>query len=145
MAQFRIPTALGGDESIVVNAVVWNDTGSHLQTIYEHDFDRLNGPAPGRHVFPPEPRPINTPNGAAMVPTVWMDIRIVKRDEDGAIKALTEWMREAFVVRDWNNDRTPLLSGMAMRQRLYFATAPGNEYLYVSVKKNGVVSQLPSV
>lgn len=32
-----------------------------------------------------------------------------------------------------------------MRRVLYFATAPGNDQLYVSVKKNGLVSQLPAV
>ena len=72
MAQFRIPQIFGGDESIVADAVICNATGSQLQTTYEHDFDRLNGPAHGRHLFPPVPRRVNTPNGAAMVPTVWL-------------------------------------------------------------------------
>lgn len=135
MAQFRIPRYYGGDETIVIDATISNDTGSHIQTIYQHDFDHLNGPAPGRHTFPPQPNQINTPNGVAMIPTVSLEIRILKRDQYGAIKALTEWMPEDFVIRDWNHGQTLLLSGTAMRQRLFFATAPGNELLYVSVKK----------
>lgn len=80
-----------------------------------------------------------------MIPVVSLEIRILKRDEYGAIKALTEWMPERFVIRDWNHGETLLLSGTAMRQRLFFATAPGNELLYVSVKKNGIISQPPVV
>lgn len=143
MAQFRIPSYYGGDESIVIDAGICNDTGSQIQIIYEHDFDRLNGPAPGRHTAPPHLSPISAPNGTSMVPTVALEIRILKRSQNGVIKALAEWMLENFVIRNWENGETLLLSGLAMRQKLYFATASGNEYLYVSVKKNGIVCQLP--
>jgi hypothetical protein len=37
------------------------------------------------------------------------------------------------------------LSGKVMRDELYFATAPGNQLLYVALKKNGIVTQLPVV
>ncbi|KAK9364756.1 hypothetical protein V1509DRAFT_635331, partial [Lipomyces kononenkoae] len=37
------------------------------------------------------------------------------------------------------------LSGSAMRNFLYFATAPGNSTLYVAKKKNGIISQLPVI
>jgi len=143
LAQFRIPQYYGGDEAIVINATIYNDTGSQIQTIYQHDFDQLNGP--GRHLFPPQPSLINTPNGPAMLATVSMEIRIIRRKPNGEVKALTDWMPEMFVIRNFNHGQTLLLSGAAMRQRLYFATAPGNDFLYVSVKKHGIVSQLPVV
>jgi hypothetical protein len=37
------------------------------------------------------------------------------------------------------------LSGSAMRDHLFFATAPGNANLFVAQKKNGIVTQLPVV
>lgn len=61
------------------------------------------------------------------------------------MKALTGWMAEVFVIRDSEDGQIPLLSGNAIRRKLYFATAPGNEFLYVSVKKNGIVTKLPAV
>lgn len=40
---------------------------------------------------------------------------------------------------------THRLSGSGMRNYLYFATAPGNQTLFVSQKKNGIVDRLPVV
>ncbi|KEZ44109.1 hypothetical protein SAPIO_CDS3877 [Scedosporium apiospermum] len=77
LAQFRIPYQYGGDETIVINATICNDTGSRIRTIYEHDFNLLNGPPASRHTFPPQPLPINTPNGVAMAPTVSMLIALL--------------------------------------------------------------------
>jgi hypothetical protein len=37
------------------------------------------------------------------------------------------------------------LSGIIMRNHLYFATAPGNTTLSMPKKKNGIVSKLPVV
>ncbi|MBE3045094.1 hypothetical protein IMZ48_21580 [Candidatus Bathyarchaeota archaeon] len=136
---------MGGDENLAVNALIHNDTGSQVQTIYTHDFAYLDGPLPGRHILRPMPVPITTPNGITQMPTVSMDIRIVNHDPNGEPKALTDWLRETFVIRDRVGDQTLLLSGTAMRGKLYFATAPGNDQLFVSVKKNGIVSQLPAV
>lgn len=58
--------------------------------------------------------------------------------------AITNWFIEtATIVPD--NLGIPRLSGLAMRNEVYFATAPGNAALYVSKKKNGIVRQLPTV
>lgn len=144
-AQFRIPQYLGADENNVVTTMVHNDTGSDIQTIYQHQFDQLDGPAPGRLLLHLLLVPIMTPNGMNNVPSATFELRIIKRDVDGSAKALTDWMIETFALRDWDNGQTVLLSGLAMRERLYFATAPGNNELFVSVKKNGIVSRLPAI
>jgi len=58
-------------------------------------------------------------------------MQIIKADGT----AVTPWFRETAVI-------TPLeasyrLSRNAMRNHLYFATAPGNTALFVAEKKNG--------
>ena len=37
------------------------------------------------------------------------------------------------------------LSGGLMRNHFYFATAPGNEFLYIATKKHNLYRELPSV
>jgi len=72
------------------------------------------------------------------------EVRIMKEGEQHSLLPMTPWFEETFVVRN-NNPPVPVLCRAAMRQHLYFATAPGNQRLFISVKKNGVVQQLPVV
>lgn len=58
----------------------------------------------------------------------------------GKYEPLTVWYPEMLRVV---NDNDTLLSGATMRNYLYFATAPGNNRLFVSQKKNGIVASLP--
>lgn len=78
-------------------------------------------------------------------PGVFMEMRITKVGANNTRAYLTEWYTEQFIIRDRPQDGGVLLSGLEMRKRLYFATAPGNHQLFVSVKKNGIVSRLPAV
>ena len=59
-------------------------------------------------------------------------------------EAITPWFMENAII---SPDMPGLqrLSGLAIRNHLYFATAPGNNMLYVAKKKNGIVTQLPVV
>lgn len=87
--QFRIPQYMGGDEANVVYAKFYNDTGSNFQTIYHHQFDQLDGPTPGCDIFRTILTPISTYKGVDVVPHAILELRIIKREADGLIKALT--------------------------------------------------------
>ncbi|KAK9326561.1 hypothetical protein V1520DRAFT_329899 [Lipomyces starkeyi] len=60
--------------------------------------------------------------------------------------AISSWFEEVAVITVPEPGAPQCrLSGNAMRNFLYFATAPGNLTLYVAKKKNGIISQLPVV
>lgn len=89
--------------------------------------------------------------GMRNVENVFLEIQIVKpeykknaqtgvKETTGNFKPLTPWYLEMLCfVEDYED----LLSGETMRKHLYFATAPGNERLYVSQKKNGIFKDMP--
>jgi len=115
-----------------------NDTGSDAQTIYPADLHAL------RAYWYHGPKS-NIPVLVAGGQWVWkvrieIEMQIVKLDGT----PLTPWFREAALITP-QTPSTSLLSGNAMRNHLYFATAPGNATLYVAAKKNGIVAQLPTV
>lgn len=56
---------------------------------------------------------------------------------------LTPWFREFAVIMP-DTPGAVRLSGDAMRDYLFFATAPGNHYLYVAQKKAGIIRDLPT-
>jgi hypothetical protein len=55
---------------------------------------------------------------------------------------MTPWYDEVGVI-NWTPGALRL-SGFKMRMHLYFATAPGNQMLYISEKKHGIIKQLPT-
>ena len=60
--------------------------------------------------------------------------------------AISPWFREVAIIKPVLPGVPDFrLSGNAMRNYFYFATAPGNTTLYVAKKKNGIVTQLPVV
>ena len=69
-------------------------------------------------------------------------IEIQILEADGT--AITPWLRETAVVTPGPGVQYRL-SGSAMRNHLYFATALGNANLFVAEKKNGMVTHLPVV
>jgi len=81
---------------------------------------------------------VGTAGGAVRLHQLYIEMQITKADGT----ALTPWYLETAVV---NPQATSRLSGKGMRNHLYFATAPGNTALYVAVKKNGIMTQLPAV
>ncbi|KAK0706125.1 hypothetical protein B0T26DRAFT_725523 [Lasiosphaeria miniovina] len=120
-----------------------NDTGSTIQTLYQHDWNAMNL----GHNLPTQVTHITTANGqVTQTQSVTAQIRIVAATGNATNpwKILMNWTGENFVIRPWTAT-TDLLSGLMPRMHLYFATSPGNQNLYISQKKNGVVSQLPVV
>ncbi len=57
--------------------------------------------------------------------------------------AASDWITELGVIISQGQVRR--LSGPSIRDHFYFATAPGNQHLYVAEKKNGIMAQLPVV
>lgn len=68
-----------------------------------------------------------------------IDMQIVT----SAFVPLTPWFEEIAIVKA-DNPEAVRLSGSAMRNHLFFATAPGNANLYVAQKKAGIIRDLPA-
>ena len=116
-----------------------NDTGSDIQTIFPTDLAAL-----GYYQIAYQGHlgtvPIGTANGVVSRMRIEIEMQITKANGT----AITPWFMEVAVI-------TPVqpgqyrLSGSAMRDHLFFATAPGNANLFVAQKKNGITTQLPVV
>lgn len=138
-AQIRLPPQYGGNEHLTRPFLVGNDTGSNVLTVFMSDllalqFDMvLHGPAMQGAT------PINTANGQALQPLIFVDMQILT----SAFVALTPWFRETAIVKP-DSPGDARLSGAAMRNHLFFATAPGNAHLYVAQKKAGIIRDLPA-
>ncbi|KAK7747972.1 hypothetical protein SLS53_001224 [Cytospora paraplurivora] len=142
--EFMLPIELGGDRSVTRKALTVNDTGSNLQNIHRSDWDALNTFGCGLNLIN-----IVTPTREDIVGTVSLKIRIIKKitqDTDDQMAAeqwspLTTWFTETVrIVKD--ND--VLLSGAEMRNHLFFATAPGNDRLLISERKQAIIDALPA-
>lgn len=133
-AMIRFPPKHGGHPAQRLDIIIVNDTGSNVQTVLPEDLQTIGC---DYSTYPDRSKVlIDTPNGPCWRNHVRLEMQIVK--EDGT--PMTEWYKERCVVGS-----DPRLSGLGMRQHLYFATAPGNHALYVAQKKNGIVEQLPRV
>ncbi|EGC47208.1 conserved hypothetical protein [Histoplasma capsulatum var. duboisii H88] len=115
-----------------------NDTGSNALTVFDTDLVALAIP-PTYMGFGGNTQ-ITTAGGSVIRQQITVEIQLL--DSQG--NAVSDWILEEGIV-------TPAviggvrLSGDCIRQSLYFATAPGNQHLYVAEKKNGIVEQLPVV
>jgi hypothetical protein len=139
-ARFRLSAILGGDPNITLTVSIMNDTGSSIQTIWPTDLVALRY---NQHTYQGRlgTLSIATANGVAVREKVVIEMQIIKADGT----AITPWFRENAVVTPLQPGIQYRLSGNAMRDHLYFATAPGNANLFVAEKKNGITTQLPVV
>lgn len=85
-------------------------------------------------------RTVNTAAGPIIRDQILIEAQILNPQRE----AMTPWFEEVAIITP-DGPGLNRLSGNAMRNHLYFATAPGNGLLYVAKKKNGIVSQLPVV
>jgi hypothetical protein len=83
---------------------------------------------------------IETANGIVARQGIVVEMQLRKPNWE----PVSDWFAEYGVIIPHGLNHTRL-SGSELRSSLYFATAPGNQYLYVARKKNGIVSQLPVV
>jgi hypothetical protein len=117
-----------------------NDTGCSIQTLFSTDlaalgYDRLT--YRGHRGI----ANIRTGNGVIRRRRIVIETQIIKADGT----AITPWFRQNAVVLPLQSGIQYRLSGRAIRNHLYFATAPGNTNLFVAQKKNGITTQLPVV
>ncbi|KAJ9190875.1 hypothetical protein DTO166G4_8050 [Paecilomyces variotii] len=145
------------DESVAPGEIKW------CENMY-HQFTQQRGPQPQQMVqsvsdsfaynptfnmhqvharirLPPQyggdprlTRPFLTPE-----PLIFVDMQILTP----AFVELTPWFRETAVVKP-DTPGVARLSGAAIRNHLFFATAPGNARLYVAQKKAGIIRDLPA-
>jgi hypothetical protein len=117
-----------------------NDTGSNVLTIFTTDLTALRY---DQYTYQGRlgTYPVGTANGVTLRERIVIEIQITRANGT----AITPWFRENAVITPLQPGIQDRLSGNAMRNHLYFATAPGNANLFVAEKKNGIVSQLPVV
>ena len=117
-----------------------NDTGSSVQTIFPTDLValRYNELTYRGNLGPVD---IGTVNGVISRKRLVIEIQILKADGT----TITPWFRENAAITIPQPGIQYRLSGKAMRDYLYFATAPGNTNLFVAEKKSGIMTQLPVV
>ncbi|KAI9774438.1 MAG: hypothetical protein M1839_001721 [Geoglossum umbratile] len=140
-ARFRLMAAYGGDPSVTIPVIIANDTGSNIQTIFMTDLAYL-GYDPNVYQCPLNPAVITTANGVVVRRQIYVEAQVCRIDGTAA----SPWFVElAVVTPDTPGVEQTRLSGERIRNFFYFATAPGNEMLYIALKKNGVMSQLPAV
>ncbi|KAJ9348269.1 hypothetical protein DTO280E4_9359 [Paecilomyces variotii] len=134
----------GGDPRLTRPFLVCNDTGSNVLTVFTSDLAVLNfnptlhaGVIQGTTFI--TTASITTASGQVPEPLIFVDMQILT----SAFVELTPWFRETAVVKP-DTPGVARLSGAAMRNHLFFATAPGNARLYVAQKKAGIIRDLPA-
>ncbi|EGD97710.1 hypothetical protein TESG_05111 [Trichophyton tonsurans CBS 112818] len=124
--------------AISIDVTLLNDTGSNTLTVFDTDITALGIPPTymgyGADVL------ITTAGGTLRRRQISVEIQLL--DSQG--NAVSDWILEAGIVTPATAGATRL-SGDGIRQSLYFATAPGNQHLYVAEKKNGIITQLPVI
>lgn len=117
-----------------------NDTGCNIQTLLPTDLAALgyNQLTYRGHRGTAD---LDTANGTIRRRRIVIETQIIKAD--GTV--ITPWFRQLAVVLPLQSGIQYRLSGRAIRNHLYFATAPGNANLFVAQKKNGITTQLPVV
>ena len=83
--------------------------------------------------------PLTTAGGILFREQIVLEFQMV--DFHG--EELTPWFAKLAVITPESG--VSRLPGRAIKYQLYVAAAPGNDTLYVSRKKNGIVCQLPVV
>jgi hypothetical protein len=130
---------LGGNPNTVAGITIYNDTGSDYQTVYPEELLALhyNRFTYGGHAGRVR---LRTANAVVDRDILLIEVKLLKDDGSPA----SDWLHEFGVLTPHIPGLPPLrLSGNGIRYQLYFATAPGNQQLYVAEKKHGIVSQLP--
>jgi hypothetical protein len=117
-----------------------NDTGCNIQTLLSTDLTALgyNQLTYRGHRGITE---LDTAGGVIRRRRIVIETQIMRADGT----AITPWFRQNAVVLPLQSGIQYRLSGRAIRNHLFFATAPGNANLFVAQKKSGIVTQLPVV
>ncbi|KAJ5907475.1 hypothetical protein N7495_000157 [Penicillium taxi] len=138
-ARIRLSPGQCGDPNHFIECRISNDTGSNGQGLFRSDLDALNLD-PLTYLGLIFDRRVETAGGVLNRLSIIIEMQIVSSEGD----TLTPWFQEEAIV--WEDyESLQRLSGSAMREYLYFATAPGNQKLYMAKKKGGLMSLLPAI
>lgn len=107
---------------------ICNDTGSNIQTVTKTVWDSIKDQ--GDYDFPLYETEIRTVGKVINRSRVYIQLRIFKDPE--RVNDLTDWFSEKGFLNPDPDAR--LLSGSEMRDRLAFASVPGNMSLIVGSK-----------
>jgi hypothetical protein len=131
----RLLPEQGGDGTIS-GIIVMNDTGSDVLTLFNTDLAELGNIQAYAGWL--GMAAISGANGAIdWCPMLAVQVQLVRND----LSSWSEWIDETAIIR-------PLvpgilrLSGVGIREQLYFGTAPGNATLAVSATKCGLSNLL---
>lgn len=138
MPRSEFPPQYGGDANLTHPILVCNDTGSNVLTIFMSDLLALRFDITLHLQAVQGSIQINTANGWALQTLMFVEMQILT----SAFVPLTPWFEESAIVKA-NSPGDARLSGSAMRNYLFFATAPGNAHLYVAQTKAGFIRDLP--
>jgi hypothetical protein len=105
-----------------------NDSGSTIQTITTQIWNAMEGKE--NYEYPSLETGVKTASGKVKRPRVVIQLRIFK--DAARLHPLTDWFEEKGALNHDNGAH--LLSGGEMRNKLAFATPPGNESLFVGSK-----------
>lgn len=130
----------GGSENILYGTMC-NDTGSNVLTLYP--FEILGMGLPEDYSGWRDMVTVWTANGTIQRQKIIISIRLMS--SDWLQTPLSDWIEEEAIVTLTNDDMlNNRLSGGLMRKKLFFATAPGSEMLYISNNKAGIMRDMPA-
>ena len=130
----------GGGGRILFGSMI-NDTGSNVLTLYPSEVRAMA--LPQNYTGWGEIVSIMTANGIIRRRKIIIQIRILSSDPYQT--PLSDWINEeAIVTLDDGAMQFDRLSGGLMRSKLFFATAPGSDKLYVANNKTAIVRELPA-
>lgn len=134
----RLGTA-DGSQGQAFKVSTMNDTGSNVQTLYDDEYLALMTLSP--HFSGTYPITVGLADGSTRpMFGVPLEVRLI----DQAGDMLTEWIPEEGVLTNRGSPNLPpRLSGRGIRTRLFFATAPGNNKLYVTENKTSHFRMVP--
>lgn len=133
----RLIPDLGGTDA-TVNVSILNDTGSTVQSVLQTDLAAM-GLNPQYGGLGPA-IVVQTANGPVNRQSIFVELQLMRADGT----AVSGWIRELGLITPPGAAQMRL-TGAGIRNHLYFATAPGNQNLYVAEKKNGIMSELPAL
>lgn len=119
----------GGNPNLTIDVPIANDTGSNVQTLFDTDLSALQCDQLGYNGFLGGAS-VELAFGSMQCDMALIELQII--DENGL--QITPWFSETAIIKAEELGAVRL-SGEAMRNYLYFATAPGNNRLYISQKK----------
>jgi hypothetical protein len=132
----RLLPGRGGDGTEFPITVL-NGTGSNIMSIFSGDLQQL-GQKDTYTGWSGVIAVMNAAGGRYFHPGILVQVRLVNANHT----VMSDWINEQAICKACHPG-VPRLSGTAIRDFMYLATAPGNDVLAVSSDKPGLLALLP--